>query len=108
MAWFTIFDKRSGRAVSITSVLPETLDADLQVLDHGTLRPNLSVEMWDAAAQAYVPRPSKVFVDRVDDVLNDSRLALSKSLLEATALREVLAEILGRERFRSETAEKRI
>ena len=107
MPIFIVFDSVSGRLHTAPFV-----DAAAPVVEAPLTTRLLAVkprddQMWDEATRDYVARPAKVLVDRVDDIVNDARISsiLSARLnpTQLAALKTVIGEILGGERFRSTT-----
>ena len=101
MAWFCYFETVSGRLVSHGSVPTVPTPGDLTVVDVGS-RPTDSL-MWDEATRAWVARPAKVLVDRLQDLADDPELSAVWTQLtptQRTALRNRLIRLFGRYRWR--------
>lgn len=102
MAWFALYKTATGDLLSVGSVIADTLPDGVTLLQlAGQPRDN---EMWDAASRAFVVRPAKVLIDRLDDLLADSDFSTVWNTLSAarrTALRQALIKLLGAQRFRA-------
>lgn len=105
MAWYVIYDDTTGRLqthayqdVSPPSVSPPLTYQELA-------GPVVGAEMWDEVTKTYVVRPPKIFEDRVEDFLVKPNMQIIVGSLNASrlqTLRDSLAELLGRERFRGQ------
>ena len=98
MAWFTYHETATGKLLSIAStsvaVPPGVTRTEF------VTRPSMSVVMWDEATASFVSRPSRVWVDRSDDVLDDPRLS-TLSVGIKNQVRNVIDDVFGRERWRA-------
>ncbi|MCC6192057.1 MAG: hypothetical protein IT318_23760 [Anaerolineales bacterium] len=107
MAWQALYETATGRLVSVGSVVAEPLPAGLAALALAG-PPNVDGEMWDAGTRAFVARPAKVLIDRLDDLITDSRYSADLialwNALNATnrnRLRTGLIRLLGSQRWRT-------
>lgn len=105
MTWHAIYETQSGRLVSVGEVVANPLPSgltDLPLLTEPTDR-----EMWDPPTRAFVPRPAKVLVDRLDDLrdhpsFDDLRTAMaSLNASQRATVRAAIGRLLGRQRYRS-------
>lgn len=102
MAWHYLYETASGRLVSEAEAdAAPVVPAGLSVLS----RPSRAAdaEMWDPGTFAFVARPAKVLVDRLDDLASDAELAAVWTRLtvtQRTALRNRLVRLLGYRRYR--------
>lgn len=62
--WYAIVEKATGRLLSVGTVLPPTFDSPDPLPNTVEAKPILAppadTEMWNAATQAFVPRPPKI------------------------------------------------
>jgi hypothetical protein len=107
MSWFAYVRDADGVLLSIaqTSDAPPT----------GVSRQLLSVDptdpawMYDLVTRAFIARPAKVIIDRLDDIvtnLNYADFQTVWSALSATRknqLKQAMIRLLGRQRFRADT-----
>ena len=105
MVWYAVYESATGRLLSVTTLL-----GDLPV---GVTTLNLAGEpadnqMWDSTTRTFIPRPAKVLVDRLQDILSNpayADFATAYNVLNAankTRLRNMLIKLLGRQRYRSQ------
>lgn len=100
--WHAVYDDATGRLVSLTTALPAALPAGLASAPLGAAPP-ADDRMWDAATRAYVARPPKVYLDRLDDLAQHPDFPAFWASLSATqkaTLRRVVIWLLGRARWR--------
>lgn len=100
--WHYLYETATGRLLSEAEadVAPTTV-AGVTVLSRAARAAD--TEMWDPATFAFVARPAKVLVDRLDDLNNDPDLAAVWTRLtvaQRTALRNRLVRLLGYRRYR--------
>lgn len=104
-----LFDSATGRLISLGDTIP--------IVPPGTASTNvgavdLSAVMWDAPTRAFVARPAKVRVDRVEEwlsaILADATFASAYGTLTTarknniqTGLRNVLTTMLANQRYRA-------
>ena len=106
MAWYAICETASGRLISLgeADVAPVIVGATALTLAGA---PDLQVQVWDEATRAFVARPAKVLVDRLQDLLSNPAYAdfvTAYNALNAankTRLRNMLIQLLGRRRWRA-------
>lgn len=101
--WYAIHDE-DGRLVSVATVVADPLPKHLTAvrLDE----PPRDDQMWDEMARAYVERPAKVLVDRVEDLkaMPDMQAVYDKlSAEEQAALVDAMDKLLGEARYRGES-----
>ena len=108
MTWHYLYDDTTGRLLTESSVLIASPPGGTLVLSRLTrAEPN---EMWDETTRLFVPRPPKVLIDRLQDLLTDTQFVGFKTVWESltparkTAIRDALIAWLGRARFRNVTA----
>lgn len=108
MTWYAIYNKSTGRLVSLGTVITDPLPAHLEAVTLAD-KPADS-EMWDEATKAYVPRPAKVLMDRLQDLVThgdyaDDFKAVWDTLSAGnkTKIRNGLIRLLGRHRFRNQS-----
>lgn len=98
--WYYLYDLATGRLLSEASDPPQP--AVGQAVVSRATRADSSV-MWDAVTAAFVARPPKVILDRIDDLNNDPNLSAVWTRLtvaQRTVLRNRLIALLGYRRFR--------
>jgi len=103
MPYFMLYETTTGRPISLSSVEVAILRPGTTSLDIGT-KPDGSV-MWDEVSKTMIPRPPKVFVDRMTDLRSRPNfMAIFNSLTarQQNDLTNDIIFILGSERFRSE------
>jgi hypothetical protein len=96
-----VVEDATGRLLSLGTVVTEKLPPGVVVL---TVAEPAQGQMWDATQRAFVPRPVKVLVDRLDDLAaNDDFRAVwqTLNLTQRAAMRRALIWVLGGRRFRS-------
>ena len=103
MAYFMLNETATGRPISLSSVEADPIRPEHTSLDIGT-KPSPDT-MWDMATASYIPRPPKVFVDRLDDFksrpgMNGLFTALNPP--QQQIIEDAFIFILGSERFRGE------
>jgi hypothetical protein len=109
MAWYVLYDTATGAKIS-ESDSPIIPDANRSVLTLES-RPDESRSgvMWDTATRNFVPRPPKVEIDRLQDVLTHPAFAdyqtwyNSLNATNKTRSRNSLIWALGNRRYRSES-----
>lgn len=104
MAWFVVHRTETGQIVSSGDVVASPLPEGLTSVDVGA-RPADS-KMWDPASRAFVDRPAKVLVDRIQELRDDPALSAVWTRLTAnqqTALRNRLIAMLGPNRYRNQS-----
>lgn len=102
MSWSALYDETSGQLLSIASVVSDTLPAGVAVL--ALAGPPADSQMWDAITRAFIARPAKVLVDRLQDLLDDADFAAAWSNLnttQRTRLRTAMIRVLGTKRYRT-------
>lgn len=101
-----IYDTATGQLISIGSVWPDPLPPGLSFAEYVD-QPDLSVVVWDEAARDFIPRPAKVLIDRLEDLLADPRFADFQNLWQSLnasrrqQVRDALILLLGRRRWRT-------
>jgi hypothetical protein len=106
MTWYAIYQSSDGRLVSIGEAESQPVIAGMVALPLAG-KPDLKPLMWDEATRAFVVRPAKVLVDRLDDIAGnpnyqdflDAYQALSAA--NRTKLRNAVIRLLGSKRFRA-------
>jgi hypothetical protein len=106
MTWYAVYVTATGRLVSVGQTVAEPLPDHLQAV---TLAgPPADGEMWDATTKAFVARPPKVLVDRLQDIITHPDYADDLQLLwsslnatQRTRLRNALIRLLGPQRWRA-------
>lgn len=106
MTWKAYYETATGRLLSVGEIEPEQLPPGVsELLLAG--QPNIDAVMWDVATRAFVARPAKVLVDRLQDMITDSAysadlIALWNALnaTNRTRLRNGLIRLLGGARWR--------
>lgn len=104
MPYFAIYEKATGRLRSLASRLTVALPLELEALDIGTSPADDT--MWDEATRTFIPRPPKVFVDRLQDLVDRPRFKTFWQSLNAAQkdeLRDGVIWLLGKARFRNES-----
>jgi hypothetical protein len=104
MPWHYLYDTASGRLRGESLTPPDAavvaaLNGTVLVLDARAL----DAQMWDTATRAFVARPAKVLVDRMDDIAADARWDGIRTRLTAPqrdTLVALITELLGTRRFR--------
>ena len=105
--WFAIYNNDTGQLISVGTVLGDVPDGHAAVMLPD--RPD-DFEMWDEPSRAFVQRPPKVLVDRLQDLINDPRYAdfqaawASLGPAQKAALRNGLIRLLGKLRWRPTSA----
>ena len=66
--WFVVVETATGRPRSFGTVISDPLRPGLESIALAG-PPDYDNEMWDEETKSFVPRPPKVFVNRVDDDL---------------------------------------
>jgi len=74
VSWFAVFDGDTGRLHSVSSTDPTPVPPPFQVQERPG-KPNLRKEQWSSAGRNWVSKPARIWVDRIDDVSNDVRIA---------------------------------
>lgn len=100
--WAALYRTDTGALVSVGTVVTGELPPGTAVLPLAD-RPSDS-EMWDESSRTFVPRPAKVLVDRMDDLIDDPEFAplwASLNTGRRSRMRAVLARLLGRRRYRA-------
>ena len=103
MAYFMLYETATGRPVSLSSVEANPIRPGFTSIDIGSA-PSPDT-MWDMATASYIPRPPKVFIDRIEDLRKrPGMVQLWQSLgpAQRNVLRDAFIWILGSERFRGE------
>lgn len=103
MSWYYIYQTSDGKLKSETDVLPVGLGTGLDFVTL-TNRVDSSV-MWDEGTHAFIARPAKVLIDRLQDLLDIPSFADAYNALSAarkTAVRNGLIQLLGKRRFRNQ------
>ena len=91
MAWFYFFDTITGRLVAAADVMPPTVPPELSILTLAERAPD--AQMWDTLTRGFVPRPAKVFGNRLNDMFADAQMV---ALNLSAARRETLRTIIRR------------
>lgn len=107
MAWFAIYDTNTGSLKSITTIVSDILPVGWTALALAG-KPNDST-MWDSATHAFIPRPTKSLIDRLDDLQTSQNQnavdfrTVWITLLPAqkSAIRNAFIWLIGRKRFRN-------
>jgi hypothetical protein len=102
MSWYYIYSVSDGRLISETDTLPTGLVASLSFITLAN-RADKNV-MWDESTRAFIARPAKVLMDRLQDLLDDAGFAdayNSLSVARRNAIRNRAITILGTRRFRT-------
>jgi hypothetical protein len=108
MPWYAIFETNSGRLVSIGE-RDESLTTDILSSSLIGGQPDLSTIMWDTTTRAFIARPPKVIIDRLDDFMSHPSYDDFRTLYNALSatnkarLRNIAIRLLGRNRYRSES-----
>ena len=103
MPYFAVYETATGRLKSLGTVLADPLPVGLTVLDIGSPPPDN--EMWDATITSFIPRPPKVFIDRLEDLKNKPQFKTVWQTLNAQqkdSIKTALIWLLGKARFRGE------
>lgn len=103
MSYFMLYETATGRPISQSSVAADPVRAGYTSLDIGT-KPS-SDTMWDETTKAFIARPPKVFVDRIDDLMKRpgmDQIWQSLGSGQRTVLKDAFIWILGKERMRGE------
>lgn len=99
--WYAVVDSTTGRLESVGQ--SKASDERLATRGLETIElagePNRN-EMWDEATRAFVPRPPKIRIDRVDELLADPSFARLTPRQERD-IRARLESFLGPFRWRS-------
>lgn len=105
MTWFAVYDSTTGDLKSVGTVIAPQAALDAQNLTAVQLagKPD-DATMWDKTSKAFVARPAKVLVDRLQDFLDDTNFLAVWNGLSAgqkNAVRTTMIRILGKRRFRN-------
>ena len=106
MVWYALYETINGKLVSVGTVIADPLPTGLTSIS----LPDKPADnqMWDEVTRAFVPRPAKVLVDRLQDILTNPAYADFTTAYNAlnttnkTRLRNMLIKLLGRQRYRSQ------
>jgi len=101
--WYAVVEKSTGRAISFGTKIASILPAEWEAIPISN-QPG-SEQVWDEATRSLIPRPPKVLIDRVDDVLAKPTVQTFISGLNSgqrNLFRAILIELLGNRRFRSD------
>ena len=106
--WFAVHETLTGRLLSIGEAdLPPVRTGYTSILLAGPI--DLSIQMWDETTRTFVPRPPRVFVDRLDDLLTSpvySDLQTAYNGLNPAnraRVRDALIRLLGGQRLRKQS-----
>lgn len=115
MPWYSLYDKLTGRLHSLGTVLAEEITDGLEAKElsgWGTTGEQCKDEppniMWDETTRDFIPRPAKVLIDRLEDLINHPDYAEFKEIwdgLNATRkqkIKNALVKFLGRARWRNQ------
>jgi hypothetical protein len=97
MTWYAIYEIDSKRLESVGTVVADPLRKGLTAIEL-TRRPDWDSEQWDQKTLQFVPIPSLVKADRVDDLLKDSRIVLL-SARTRDAVRQAAIQVWNDERY---------
>ena len=103
MSYFMLYETATGRPISLSSVEVVTLRPGTTSLDIDTKPTN--DQMWDEASRSFIPRPPKVFVDRLEDFKSRPGMSGLFNALnppQKQVIEDSFIFILGSERFREE------
>lgn len=109
--WKLLIDRDSGELVSVGTVVADDAADRFDVVDAGEDRPDQSDVQWDRGQRAFVPRPARVLIDRLDDIegwlLADAdwkavwdSLSVTRKTQVRAGLRRVLMRLLAERRYR--------
>ncbi|KKK55825.1 hypothetical protein LCGC14_3070680 [marine sediment metagenome] len=103
MTYFAVYETSTGILRSLGTVLADPMPPQFTVIDIGTSPADNT--MWDETTRTFIPRPPKVFVDRLEDLRNRPAFKQVWNTLnqnQRDAMRQALIWILGKARFRPE------
>lgn len=101
--WYAIVEETTGRLLSTGSVVAPILPLGIVAIPINGL-PD-SDQMWSEQTQQFVPRPPKVFIDRLDDLRARPGVVNALQALTAPqrqAIVDAFIWLLGRKRYRVE------
>lgn len=118
---FVVYETATGRPITLARDLPRgglpAAGAGETVVGVDPF-PDLGGAMWDPASRAFVARPAKVLVDRIDDLRSDVEYQPLRDAVAAlrpqdratmqSAIEEAFINMLGPERFRNAREAPRI
>ncbi len=102
MGWSALYDTGSGQLLSVGQILADPLPPHTAALP--LAGPPSAAEMWDPVARAFVARPAKVVIDRLQDLVDDADFQQVWGSLNATQrakIRTAVIRLLGRFRYRA-------
>ena len=106
--WHYLYDSVTGRLLTEASEPISSPPSGTAILSRPTRAD--TPDMWDVSSRAFIPRPPKVLVDRLQDLPTHAQFAGFKTVWESltpaqkAALRDALIAWLGRARFRNSAA----
>jgi hypothetical protein len=103
MSWTAVVRDADGILLSIGDVTdPQPPASVVYVALAGP--PNLRTQTWDPATRAFIARPAKVLIDRLQDLVADAALVAAWATMNATqrqAVRQAVINLLGTSRYRN-------
>ena len=104
--WWTLYEIATGVCRAHTSVLPQSIDPLLAVVDHGSARQD-QTKRWNTTTRAWdITIPAPVTVDRLQDLVNHPYLAdvwTRLTVAQRTKLRKTVVWLLATRRRRGQT-----
>ena len=97
--WQAIIDDTTGRLVSVGTVVVQLRPGLVAV--PLTARPS-DDDMWDETTRAFIPRPTKIVVDRLDDLAATPGFSQAITDSDQLAVLTIVGRLLGRERYRNQ------
>ena len=107
MTWYAVYDTVTGHLQSVGEVLASPMPDSLSILVLVS-QPDSTV-MWDDNTRQFIPRPAKVLIDRLDDILTNPNYSEWQTVWNAlnttrkTQLRNAMIRLLGGARFRNQS-----
>lgn len=103
--WYAIYNTTSGFLYSVGTVITQPLRPGTTSLELAG-EPTPAV-MWDESTRNFIPRPPKVLIDRLQDIITHADYADFKEVWDALnaarkeKVRNGLVRLLGRARWRN-------
>ncbi|KKM02264.1 hypothetical protein LCGC14_1786190 [marine sediment metagenome] len=105
MTWRAIYDTADGRLHSVGTVWTDPPRAGTDFKEFAEKPDDAS--MWDEVTRAFVPRPPKVLIDRMDDLEGHPTFTQFSEVFDSLTnqqkakVRNAIRKMLGAEQFRN-------
>lgn len=98
--WYAIVEKTTGKLVSTTTVVPDSLKSNLETVELD--KEPIGRISWDKVQKEFVDFPSPIIKDKLEDFLNHTKIKTWLASLtdnQRKILKETLLDVWGEMRF---------